>query len=223
MMEINVNLSTQNLFRMAKVAAVMEIRARALEKVGEVVANVLYNIVSMLVGLQGGHFGALGQAITKATQLGAMFENFLVGIFCFAFEDIAGDMIWLEPGIRQRDGNPRSNGYSCNERPGSRGKTIAGVRHPDFVFRDRPPTANKQSRKSYTIGEIKIGINTFYSTWKRKRPGQWQAVYMYAQRHTYPPRLVLLMAFNSGKKYQWKWLSQEIASKRVAGVIISAR
>jgi hypothetical protein len=77
MMEINVNLSTQNLFRMAKVAAVMEIRDRALEKVGEVVANVLYNIVSMLVGLQGGHFGVLGQATTKATQLGAMFEKWL--------------------------------------------------------------------------------------------------------------------------------------------------
>jgi hypothetical protein len=207
---------------MAKVAAVMEIRDRALEKVGEVVANVLYNIVSMLVGLQGGHFGVLGQAITKATQLGAMFENFLVGIFCFAFEDIAGDMIWLEPGIQEIDGLPRSNGYSCTERPGSRGKTFKGVRNPDFVFRDRPPLMTL-SRKSYAIGEIKLGINTFYSAWKRKRRGQWKAVYKYAQKHTYPPHLVLVMAFNSGKRYQWKWLSQQMVSKRVAGVIISAR
>jgi hypothetical protein len=143
----------------------------------------------------------------------------MMGVFCYTLGDLAGGVMWFEPGISEFDGSPVTDGYGCGDRPGSRGASQSGKRHPDFIIRDERPT--KPRRKSYLIGEVKLGFGTFYRSWKGKQRGQWRAIQKYSHKHTFFPHVVLALALYQGKAYERRWLEREIRQERLAGLMIS--
>lgn len=78
--------------------------------------------------------------------------------------------------------------------------------------------------KTWVVGEVKLGVDSFYNAWKRKRRGQWNAIWRHAKRKGYPPHAVLLLAFRTGKgggkKRHFKFLRSEIKEQKVKGFVI---
>jgi hypothetical protein len=78
----------------------------------------------------------------------------------------------------------------------------AGNREPDFVLNNvgGPVDKKRNPQKSLLIGEIKMSIRTFRSTYRpSKREGQYKAIVRYAARNTYP-HIALLIALRDGSQ-----------------------
>ena len=215
LMNLNVNLTARGNLQASRTTALRRIQREVIDELGEAATDWF---LDWLIGTLALTNANLPNGLTPQ-KFGYALEKEIQNILCTSVQDLP--VLWFEAGVNQRFGTVEDNGYNCalrNEPP--KLPSVAKRRRPDFMVRNAEPLDD--SVKTWAIGEVKRGLSTFYSTWKRKRRGQWDAIWRHAQSYGYPPHAVVIVAFNGGRLYHWKFLRREIRDrdKNIVGFIL---
>ncbi|MEM8960988.1 MAG: RHS repeat-associated core domain-containing protein [Acidobacteriota bacterium] len=208
---VSISNAISNTLNGIRVGGLNQVRRKLIREVREfttdLLINALHNTIGMFVPkLPFQHLAGEGREWRE-------FERaFQDDVLCRVLPQ---SVIYFEPVIRQTDGQPLGDGRRCD---GSRDpadssvRNKAGHREPDFVLSPvAPKTASRRGlRKAFLIGEIKIGLKTFYNMMRGRRKGQWAAIYKFAQRYQFYPGVLVLVSFRPDDDAHWKYVRKRI-------------
>lgn len=220
-MSVNVEMNIQTMLQGIKTAAFKEAREELIERVGEALTNILIDAISKALPIT--EASLLGNTSGMHDDvLGGQFENKIKEFFCGALGRGASNALWFAPVISEFTGKAVGNGENClhdRDAGESAVRFKKGNKEPDFLFKQGRPMDER--KKGLVIGDIKLGVNSFYNSYIRKRNGQWSAMWKHAWGYQYPPHAVLFVALRKGKDYQWDKLLREGRKRRVFLIIFS--
>jgi RHS repeat-associated protein len=220
-MSVNVEMSVNSILNGIKTAAFKEMREELIERVGEALTDILIDAISKALPMN--EVSLLGNTLgIHEDVLGGKFENEIKDFFCAALGRGAGNALWFAPVISEFTGKAVGNGANCLHDRDSGESALRfkkGNKEPDFLFKQGRPVDER--KKGLVIGDIKLGVNSFYNSYLRKRNGQWSAMWKHAWGYQYPPHAVLFVALRKGQDYQWKRLLSEGRKRKVFLIIFS--
>ena len=220
MPEVNIASLVQNMIGSIKSLAVNMIKERIRQRIGNAASNIFLNWLQGVIGVESPDF-----RFPKGLpywRLGHLLEDVVQDIICRVVPK-GRDLAYFEPKIRQKDGVALENGYTCHDRPSSRGKPKRGERFPDLLMRNHPPKSPLYG--TLVISEVKLSASTFYDSWlrggRRSRLGQWRAIWKHELAYSYPPRALLLISLRPGAQWIHKRLRKEWRSKGLYGRLVT--
>ena len=223
--EVNITFAAQRSLQGRRALAARQARDQIFETLNEGLTEYFLQWLEQNLGM-----GLAGWAIPEGLEfpkdgwkIGAAWEDAVTRTLCTVLGP-AGQYLYFQPRIRQRDGAAIDDGLSCETRAqgGRRGGAKEGEREPDFLLRMAPPTADATT---LITGEVKYSIHRFYENYYKPgdREGQWKAIYRHARKHGKPVKLTFLFAFSGSRKYQFNRMEKLVREARVAGVILTIK
>ncbi len=210
---LNVGSAVRGLLSRVRTLALGWVRMEVKERVTEFMTNMFVDLILGLLPLD--PIAGLNDWVTqKSKDLGVRgihnhLEKGVQNGLCWVFSE--APWLFFEPSMREIDGEAVHDGFSCPVTKNSYPAIIPGTRRPDFYLSQAAPT---QSEEGLILGEVKLGVLTYYHTWIRRdrrhpkpprrrtdfRPGQLDAYLRHAKSHmAIPGGFILMIALNEGR------------------------
>jgi RHS repeat-associated protein len=204
LIEINISQLIDTTVEGLKDVAINQAKQYLKNTIFKAVSNVIINQLGDIYPPLGEMWKALKSG--DLAQAGRNFESAFKKQICGA---IGADgpvvrLLWFYPGIRPENGNVDFAGLNCPNL--SAPKLVAGLRYPDFLLSEVPPTdttGTRASGKSIVIGDVKLSGNSLYYQYVKSGPqnkrDQFDAITRYARQGTYSRTAVFLTVFTGQK------------------------
>jgi RHS repeat-associated protein len=202
--EINVSTLIDATLDTLKNVAVSQAKKYLKDAIFKAVSNVILNELGNIYPPLGEMWKALKSG--DLPQAGRNFEAAFKKKICGAIgaDGPITKMLWFYPGIRPADGNVEFAGFNCPDL--TLPKLRAGLRYPDFILSEVPPTETtgpRASGKSIVVGDVKLSGNSLYNQYVKSGPqnkiDQFNAITRYAAQGTYSRTAVFLTVFTGQK------------------------
>lgn len=178
---LNVSLGIQDVLQGIRTFSIQQIREYALDKIGELTANLLVSFLDQFGGLR------FGKQFLDSSRFGGNLLEFDVSnIVCDLFEDSPdySANLYFEVSV-SRNGKPGNNGLTCNNRS-NRPPQITNNSNPDLIISSvEPATLQKEGDNSYLIAEFKYNINSIFFRNRSSTRRQLTAITNHARDYSY--------------------------------------